>query len=102
MDLPNPRERTRDLVDSLRAIRARTLALVDDLDGERMLGPRLRIVNPPIWEIGHVGWFQEFWVLRHARGLDPMLVNADALYNSAILAHDDRWDAPLFSVPETR
>ena len=41
--------------------------MVDDLAGERELGPKLAIVNPPRWEIGHVGWFQEFWCLRQAR-----------------------------------
>ena len=44
--------------------RARLLALTDDLDGQRLLGPRLAIVNPPLWEIGHVAWFQEHWCLR--------------------------------------
>ena len=44
--------------------RERTLALVHDLAGEQLLGPRLAIVNPPLWEIGHLGWFQERWCLR--------------------------------------
>ena len=43
----------------LQAARSRTLALVEDLDDEQLLGPRLAIVNPPLWEIGHVAWFQE-------------------------------------------
>src|SRR3954462_15141740 len=29
------------------------------LEGERLLGPKLAMVTPPLWEIGHVGWFQE-------------------------------------------
>ena len=33
--------------------------------GEQLLGPRLAIVNPPLWEIGHLGWFQERWCLRY-------------------------------------
>ena len=48
--------------------RARTLRMTRDLDGERLLGPLLAIVNPPLWEIGHVGWFQERWCLRMAKG----------------------------------
>ena len=48
--------------------RSRTLALVADLGDEQLLGPRLRIVNPLLWEIGHVAWFQEKWVLRHVLG----------------------------------
>ena len=45
------------LADKLRAAREHTRRLTDDLAGERELGPRLAIVNPPRWEVGHVGWF---------------------------------------------
>ena len=75
--------------------RARSLALVADLDDVRWLGPRLAIVNPLLWEVGHLGWFQEYWTLRHARGAAPLLPQVDALYDSARVAHDTRWDLPL-------
>ncbi len=38
--------------------RRRTRAVTAGLDGERLLGPRLAIVNPVLWELGHVAWFQ--------------------------------------------
>jgi iron(II)-dependent oxidoreductase len=82
----------------LLAARARTLSLARDLTGERLLGPRLAIVNPPLWEIGHLGWFQEHWCLRHQAEGQPhasRLRHADALYDSAAVAHDTRWDLPL-------
>src|SRR5690349_10973962 len=61
--------RTMDpLAADLRDARSRTLALVSDLDDAQWMGPRLAIVNPMLWEVGHVAWFQEFWTLRHARG----------------------------------
>jgi len=78
--------------------RRRTLALAQDLTGEQLLGPRLSIVNPPLWEVGHLGWFQERWCLRYRDGhpLYPSrLAGADALYDSAAVAHDTRWDLPL-------
>jgi iron(II)-dependent oxidoreductase len=75
--------------------RRRTLEIYADLDDERLEVPRLRIVNPPRWELGHVAWFQEYWVLRRALGGAPMRADADALYNSAIVAHADRWTLPL-------
>ena len=52
--------------------RQRTLQLVADLDDDQLLGPRLEIVNPLLWEIGHVAWFQEKWVLR--RGGEPSIL----------------------------
>jgi iron(II)-dependent oxidoreductase len=78
--------------------RARTHALTDDLEGARELGPRLAIVNPPLWELAHVAWFQEHWCLRFRNGaapLESMVANADAMYNSAIAVHDSRWELPL-------
>ncbi|MBI1943147.1 MAG: SUMF1/EgtB/PvdO family nonheme iron enzyme [Betaproteobacteria bacterium] len=91
----------RDLV----ASRARTLLVTAQLDGARLLGPKLAIVNPPLWEIGHVAWFQEYWCLRlrpdGTRG-EPMLAGADALYDSAKVAHDTRWGLPLPDLAATR
>jgi iron(II)-dependent oxidoreductase len=83
------------LIDALEDSRARTLDLVLDLDDAQWMGPRLAIVNPIRWEIGHVAWFQERWVLRRARGATPLLANSDALYDSARVHHDTRWDLPL-------
>ena len=86
------------LREMLLAARARTLALCADLDGDRRLGPRMTIVNPPLWEVGHVGWFQEHWCLRHRSGGAPgpsLIDGADQLYNSAIVPHATRWDLPL-------
>lgn len=78
--------------------RGRTLDYAHDLTGGQLLGPKLTIVNPPWWEIGHVGWFQEHWCLRHRPGAEPapsFIANADALYDSAIVPHDARWTLPL-------
>jgi len=83
------------LAEALAESRARTLSLVLDLDDARWMGPRLAIVNPILWEIGHVAWFQERWVLRHARGAAPRRADGDALYDSARVPHDTRWDLPL-------
>ncbi len=92
----------------LRSARARTRAIADDLGGERELGPLLAIVNPPRWELGHVGWFQEYWCLRRAapgryapERRASILPNADALYNSATVPHDARWSLPLPGFSET-
>jgi iron(II)-dependent oxidoreductase len=89
----------------LREARARTERMTRDLEGERLLGPRLAIVNPPLWELGHVGWFQERWCLRTAKGgapVDSILQGADALYDSSAVAHDTRWDLPLPGIAATR
>src|ERR1043166_9677336 len=77
--------------------RKRTLGLVADLDDRQMIGPRLTIVNPPLWEIGHIAWFQEFWTLRHVRGERPLVEGADSFYDDAKVAHDTGRDFPMVS-----
>ena len=81
--------------------RQRTLELIGDLSDEQMVGPRLDIVNPLRWEVGHVGYFQEYWVLRHFRGEAPTRPEGDRLYDSARIAHDTRWDLPIPSKADT-
>jgi iron(II)-dependent oxidoreductase len=90
-----------DLLDS----RKRSSRASAGLEGARLLGPKLEIVNPPLWEIGHVGWFQEYWCLRRKRSGEAgpsILAGADALYDSAKVAHDTRWDLPLPDLEATR
>ena len=89
----------------LRAARVRANRITADLDGERLLGPMLSIVNPPLWEIGHVAWFHEYWCLRQRADAEPapsILKDADALYDSAAVAHDTRWHLPLPTLEQTR
>jgi iron(II)-dependent oxidoreductase len=90
-----------ELAHALMDARARTLALVSDLTDEQLMGPRLPIVNPLRWEIGHVAWFQEKWILRHLGRERPIREDADALYDSIAIPHDTRWDLPLPSREET-
>ena len=59
------------------------------------MGPMLPIVNPILWEIGHVGWFHEFWTLRRLHGEAPLLERADRLWNSSTVAHTTRWNLDL-------
>lgn len=90
-----------DLDEWVRDARARTFDLVADLSDEQLMGPRLAIVNPLLWEIGHVSWFQEKWALRHAANQLPVRSGVDSLYDSAAIAHDTRWDLLLPSRQDT-
>lgn len=86
------------LIAMLDAARRRTLDLVSVVTPEQWLGPRLDIVNPPLWELGHIGWFQEYWCLRR-RGNNTvhasLLDGADLCYDSARVPHATRWNLPL-------
>ena len=60
--------------------RQRTFDIVADLTDEQIMSPYLAIVNPLLWEIGHVAWFQEKWVLRDTCKQKPIRDDADALW----------------------
>jgi len=79
----------------LQDIRRRTLELVDDLDDAQWNGTPTPIANPIRWEIGHVGYFYERFLLGELGLRDPLIENGYALYNSFALNRDARWDAPL-------
>jgi iron(II)-dependent oxidoreductase len=83
------------LADAVVDARRRSLELVGDLDEDQLLGVRLSIINPLLWELGHLAWFSEKWVLRHAGKRPPLRNDADALFDSATVPHDTRWDLLL-------
>lgn len=100
------------------AARRRTLALADAtlaaLGTSHPGIPYAAELNPPLWELGHVAWFQEWWIARNrqrARGAacDPahprepsLLPQADAWYDSSRVAHASRWTLPLPDADGTR
>jgi ergothioneine biosynthesis protein EgtB len=62
--------------------------------------PECATLNPPLWEVGHVGWFQERWCLREPdRAGAPLapsrLPDADRFFDSARVAHPERWRLEL-------
>jgi len=71
-------------------------------------------LNPPLWEAGHIGWFQDYWLARNreralGQHADPdharpagRLAGADGLYNSSLVAHATRWNLPLPGLDATR
>ena len=77
------------------------------LEGVNYVVPQLATVNPPLWELGHIGWFQEWWIARnmqrasgmrcepsHAR-LTSIEPNADLWWDSTHVARNTRWQLNL-------
>ncbi|MFT6582679.1 MAG: iron(II)-dependent oxidoreductase [Alphaproteobacteria bacterium] len=93
---------TQTLIAMLRSTRKRTLELIEGLTQEQLIGPKLPTVNPMIWEIGHVAWFYENFILRRHLGHDPLLARGDELYDSIAIAHESRWDLPIYPMNEMR
>jgi iron(II)-dependent oxidoreductase len=94
-------ETGQEIADRLIDTRNRELELMSDLSNEQMLGPSMRIVEPPIWELGHVGWFQDIWILQNLDKRKPVYEKANALYDSFNIPNPDRWYLPYPSRKQT-
>jgi iron(II)-dependent oxidoreductase len=92
---------TRRLSEWVLDARERTCQLMEDLSDAELTVPRLPIVNPLLWEFGHIAWFQEKWLLRDGGRLAPVRADADRLYDSATVLPATRWDLPLPGRAET-
>ena len=104
------------LADALRASRDDTLATFDAYERslEDLTLPQRETLNPPAWELGHIGWFQEYWIARNPqRSLGAsadasvsrsagVRSNADALYDSSRVPHAVRWTLRLPDSKNTR
>ena len=94
------------LAASLQDARNYTLALFDLFQSsgydQPARVPYLPILNPPLWELGHVVWFAEWLVLRDAPANEmemtqrpSLLRHGDRWFDSARVAHASRWSLDL-------
>lgn len=98
MTLPNASFRhasAQQLAQALTAARRHTLALFDryaeagyDVAARLPQEPHLL---PPLWQLGNIAWFAEWFILREAPSSHP----ADAVYNGLLSRGDDLFDANL-------
>lgn len=97
-----------ELADALCAARNYTLALFERFESSGLDNssnvPYSHIINPPLWEFGHLAWFAEWYVLREAASSAPdaarspsLLTCGDAWFDSNTVAHQTRWNLALAS-----
>ena len=70
------------------------------------------LLDPPLWTLGRIGWFQEYWIGRnvqrgrgeaadpHGPRLASILPTADALYDPATVARPTRRGIALDGLPD--
>ena len=100
------------LARELQAVRKITLSVFDAYEAALLLDvPCEEQFNLPLWELGHIGWFQQWWIGRnqqrelgykadpeHVRLACPVIHlphHGDAWYNSSTVPHAQRWQLPL-------
>jgi ergothioneine biosynthesis protein EgtB len=119
IDLPLMRSAGKELLSlALMDARNHTLHLFaqyqNTLEAGNYVVPQGQAVNPPLWELGHIGWFQEWWIARntqralgarcepaHTR-LASIEPNADRWWDSTHVAHNTRWQLDLPKVNKIR
>ena len=91
-----------ELAGALQDARDHTLALFDcfaaaGLGATRRLRPAANI-NPPLWELGYIAWFAEWFVLREAQSTNPvaaqrgsLLTKGDDWFDPNTISLKDRW-----------
>ena len=107
MALAHSRLAASEALAALDSIRRVLLAFAGTLAADEWIGPVHARTNPPLWELGHVVWFQEKWCLRRKPTADanesPLLETlaashlpwSDWLFDSSRIPHDARWHAPI-------
>ncbi len=94
------------LTAALQQARDYTLALYDQfIEADQGLphqAPFLPTINPPLWELGHVAWFAEWYILREASSSAPdaavghsLLTRGDDWFDSNTVPHRMRWHLDL-------
>ena len=63
---------------------------LDALDWRVPMRPEL---NPPLWEAGHIGWFQEHWIGRHVQRQRGVACDPTGIRLGIVRKHNSVWYA---------
>ena len=67
---------------ALQRTREATLQLLEPLDDEVLVAQVSPIMSPLVWDLAHIGWFEELWLVRRGAGGEPSLAGSDELYDA--------------------
>ena len=92
----------RELVEALSRTREATLRLVEPVDAERLGAQVSPIMSPLVWDLAHIGWFEELWLVRSVAGYEPSFERFDDLYDAFRHQRGERSRLPILTPPEAR
>ena len=90
------------LSDRLEEARRRSLDLLAPLDEPDLLRQHDPIMSPLVWDLGHVGNFEELWLLRAVTGSEPIDAALDDVYDAFRHPRPNRPSLPLLGPDEAR
>ncbi len=97
---PDPAEVRRAVRAALDDGRRRTRALVDRLSHEDVHQQFHEFLSPVVWDVGHIGNFEELWLLRRVDDRPAHDPKLDQLYNAFENPRWSRGELPLLTADE--
>ncbi|MEO3812664.1 ergothioneine biosynthesis protein EgtB [Sphaerisporangium sp. B11E5] len=85
----------------LGAGRGRSLRYTD-IDDETLVRQHSPLMSPLVWDLAHVGNYEEQWVLRQAGGVAPLRPEIDVMYDAFAHPRATRPELPLLPPDEAR
>jgi gamma-glutamyl hercynylcysteine S-oxide synthase len=82
--------------------RGRTEALLAPVSDEQLTRQYSPLLSPLVWDLAHIGYFEELWLLRRAAGREPISSAYDDLYDSFAHARAERGGLPILSPERAR
>jgi gamma-glutamyl hercynylcysteine S-oxide synthase len=84
-----------ELVVALEHARQRTDNLLEPLSDEQLTLQISPLQSPLVWDLAHIGHFEELWLLRRVGGLSALSSDFDDLYDSFAHARGERGRLPI-------
>lgn len=85
----------------LTAVRDRSLALtIEALDDGELTAQHSPLMSPLVWDLAHVGNYEEQWLVRAAAGAEPIREDIDHLYDAFEHPRAERVSLPLLPPAE--
>ena len=91
-----------ELVAALERARRRTEDLLEPLSDERLTRQISPLQSPLVWDLAHIGHFEELWLLRRVGGRSAISSEYDDLYDSFAHPRDGRGRLPILSPDAAR
>jgi gamma-glutamyl hercynylcysteine S-oxide synthase len=86
----------------LEGARARTLALLAPIDDADLVGQVSPLMSPLVWDLAHVGHYEELWLLRNIVGAAPTNELFDDVYDAFKHPRRDRPSLPILGPADAR